>query len=151
MINNKENVENTNNSVIFNGTNLPYLVLIDINELTTNDTKQSMINMINDKGELKLGSKLIKVNSPVFNYIINYPNGEYIPYEILSNYVGETNLHNQTPLMLATVINNFNYVKQLINMDIGKIDDFNISALDYAQKYKVNNSIISLLSEYETY
>lgn len=88
----------------------------------------------------------------MFKYIHDNPNGINIPDEYISNYTTEVNYNGQTPLMYATYIDNINYVKILLKHDVGKVDDFNKSALDYAyeRKQHVNNDeIIDLLEQYE--
>lgn len=86
----------------------------------------------------------------VIDYIKNNPDGNEIPKELLDKYRGEKNINIQTPLMIAVMCNNVNYVKQLIPYDVGVIDEFNISALEYAMEYcSRNKEIIELLSEYE--
>lgn len=84
----------------------------------------------------------------VFKYMYENKQSEQIPDNLISEYVTEYNLNRQTPLMYAIVINNINFVRQLLLKDIGKIDDFNKCALDYAVKYG-NPEIINLVSEYE--
>ena len=68
---------------------------------------------------------------------------------LLTNYYDETNFSGQTPLMLSVIINNFSYVRQLINYDIGKLDEFDKSALDYAYEFNVDKRIINLLEQFE--
>ena len=100
----------------------------------------------------------------MFKFIYENQNANDIPIEYYDKYVTEYNYHNQTPLMYATVLNNLNLVKILVGNDVGRIDAFNKSALDYAhethlkliQTLPVDNEqinsilkIIELISEYE--
>ena len=96
-----------------------------------------------------MNKKIFKLNIPVYNYIIHNPVEKFIPKELLSDYVGEINYSAQTPLMLSAIINNENYVKQLIPYDVGKLDENDKSALDYAYEFNSDPKIIDLLEQYE--
>ena len=99
----------------------------------------------------------------MFKYLYENKNGSEIPEDVLQSYVIERNYINQTPLMYSVILLNENYVKALIKYDIGLLDNFNRSALMYAedlQKNKTNlseeqtkalNNIIHMLEEYECY
>ena len=110
------------------------------NALTTTTTPLYLIN---------INEKEYKLNLPVFSYIIHDPIGDKIPPNLLLNYMGETNYSGQTPLMFAAAIDNVNYVKQLIRYDIGCIDEFGKSALDYAYEFKSIPVIIDILEQFE--
>ena len=84
----------------------------------------------------------------IFKFIHDNPTETVIPDIYLKNYTTEINFTNQTPLMYSVYVNNIHFVKILLKYDVGKVDDFNKSALDYA--YDVGNeSIIELLEQYE--
>lgn len=84
----------------------------------------------------------------IFKFIHDNKTSETIPDSYMNNYTTEINFNNQTPLMYSVCVNNFNFVKILLKYDVGKVDDFNKSALDYA--YEVGNElIIELLEQYE--
>lgn len=100
----------------------------------------------------------------MFKFIYENQNANEIPIEYYDKYVTEYNYHNQTPLMYATILNNLDLVKILVGNDVGRIDAFDKSALDYAyethskliQTLHVDNEqinsilkIIELISEYE--
>lgn len=118
-----------------------------INEYTTLGTQMKPV--MKCTSNVVVNNRIFQLNIPVFNYILHNPNGTSIPTQLLNEYVGETNYSAQTPLMLATIINNLNYVKQLITYDIGKIDEYDKSALDYAYEFSVQPDIIDLLEQYE--
>lgn len=65
------------------------------------------------------------------------------------NYI-ERNLNHQTPLMLATRLNNYEIVKILLN-ECCQIDDNDNVALDFALKYSTDEKIINKLKEFELY
>jgi hypothetical protein len=50
----------------------------------------------------------------------------------LSEYITEYNLAHQTPLMYASLLDRIEYVRQLLPYDVGRIDDYEKNALDYA-------------------
>lgn len=97
----------------------------------------------------------------VFKYIHDNPKSTSIPTNYLNTYVTEFNYNGQTPLMYSVLINNLSFVKILLKYDIGKVDDFNKSALDYAYEFnkrsenlncselKSLQNIIQILEEYE--
>lgn len=152
---------------------LPNSVLININTLhdattTTNEYtfsqpvpfhhvsqhnqsfKQQQITITSDT-KLKIKNELYNINAPVFEFIMQHHKSTFIPRELLFDYVGSFNFSNQTPLMLAAAISNLTFVQQLIPVDVGMLDDFGKSALDYAKEFKASDEVIELLSEYETY
>lgn len=90
-----------------------------------------------------------QVNLPMFKYIYQNPNVDSIPEEIIMNYTGERNFVGQTPLMYAVKIGNINFIRQLLEFDICKLDDEYKSALDYAYQFNASNDIVTLLEEYE--
>lgn len=59
----------------------------------------------------------------------------YIPQQMLDDYVTELNYNYQTPLMYAVVTENIHAVQQLLIHDVGIVDDFNMCALDYAKEH----------------
>ena len=120
-------------------------LVIDINN--TSSTNEHSI--ISNDNKLILGLKRFDIDVPIFKYIIHNPSAQFIPRDILENYVGETNYHHQTPLMLAVIVNNINFVRQLIYYDIGKLDDYEKAALDYAYETHASQEIVDLLEEYE--
>ena len=98
----------------------------------------------------------------MFKYINDNPKSTLIPKKYTDNYVTEFNYNSQTPLMYSVLINNVNFVKTLLKFDVGKVDDFNKSALDYAYEFynqqfenlndlelKSLRNIIQILEEYE--
>ena len=98
----------------------------------------------------------------MFKYINDNPKSTLIPKKYTDNYVTEFNYNGQTPLMYSVLINNVNFVKTLLKFDVGKVDDFNKSALDYAYEFynqqfeNLNDlelkslcTIIQMLEEYE--
>lgn len=104
----------------------------------------------------------------MFKFIHDNPRSTSIPDKYLNGYVTEYNYNGQTPLMYAVILNNVDLVKLLLKHDVGKMDEFNKSALDYANEtfhklkamnesekitpeiYSINH-IINILSEYECY
>ena len=90
-----------------------------------------------------------RVNLPMFKYIYQNPDADSIPEELIMNYTGERNFVGQTPLMYAVKIGNINFIRQLLEFDICKLDDDYKSALDYAYQFNASNDIIALLEEYE--
>ena len=72
---------------------------------------------------------------------------ETIKEYVESDYV-ETNLKFQTPLMLATKLNNYKLVKLLLNESC-LIDTDQKKALDYADQYEASVEIKDLLSQRE--
>ena len=119
--------------------------IFDINNQSNLDKQLSISN----EDKLFIGSKQFNIDIPIFKFIIHNPTAPFIPSELIHSCVGETNYKHQTPLMLSVVIGNFNFVKQLIYYDIGKLDDYEKSALDYAYENHVSQEIIDLLEEYE--
>jgi hypothetical protein len=102
-----------------------------------------------------------KKNS-MFKYINENQKSTLIPNEIIDGYMGEYNYNGQTPLMYSVLINNINFVKILLKFDVGRMDDYNKSALDYANELYIEESknmneveieslqnIIQILEEYE--
>ena len=97
----------------------------------------------------------------IFKYIHDNPKSTSIPMKYIDNYITEFNYNGQTPLMYSVLINNLNFAKTLLKYDIGKVDDFNKSALDYAyelnaqskhfssEELKSLHDIIQMLEEYE--
>ena len=51
--------------------------------------------------------------------------------------------------MIAACLNNLFYVQQLLRFDVGKLDDYDKSALDYAYEFNADLQIIDLLEQYE--
>lgn len=84
----------------------------------------------------------------MFNFIDTHREEQSIPTSLLSNYVTELNYNYQTPLMLAIMLGNIEFVKQLCVYDCGVVDEFNKCALDYAKELN-NDVIVEILSEYE--
>ena len=123
--------------------------LSPIISITDKIPKQSFIPIINEHNQIVIGKKVFDISLPIFQFIINNPMAERIPSNLLSNCITETNYLHQTPLMLSVIIGNINFVRQLIPIDIGKIDDDDHTALDYAYEYHASNDIINLLEEYE--
>ena len=121
---------------------LPLSVLIDI---TKNEIPDSIIS----SNEVKINNKKFIISNPIFQFIIENPHAPRIPSSLISNYTGETNLKRQTALMLAVSISNEIFVRQLLPIDVGQLDDYNKSALDYAIMFNVSKIIIDLLEEYE--
>ena len=72
---------------------------------------------------------------------------ETIKEYVESDYV-EMNLKFQTPLMLATKLNNYKLVKLLLNESC-LIDTDQKKALDYAEQYEASVEIKDLLSQRE--
>ena len=120
-------------------------VLINISNIK-NPINETLFNADND---VMIRNKPFQINSPVFKFIINNPNADFIPSELLNTYNGEFNLSSQTPLMLASIIGNVNFVKQLIRIDIGHLDVFNKCALDYANEFDSSQEVKNILEEYE--
>jgi hypothetical protein len=83
---------------------------------------------------------------PIFKAVCNNDTNTVKSYST-SNYI-ETNLKRQTPLMLATKLNNVNMVKLLLN-ECCQIDEDNMSALNYSIKYNSCSEIYDMLSKYE--
>ena len=127
---------------IINDINLIKDTIDDYFKVNVNYSKNTLICV-------KTNNKLFQLNLPIFTYILYNPTNTQIPIQLLKNYTVETNYSAQTPLMLAAVVNNFNYVQQLIQFDIGKIDEYNKSALDYAIEFQSSDEIIDLLSQFE--
>lgn len=121
---------------------LPLSVLIDI---TKNEIPDSIIS----SNEVKINNKKFIISNPIFQFIIENPRASHIPSSLISNYMGETNLKKQTALMLAVFISNEVFVRQLLPIDVGQLDDYNKSALDYAMMFNASKTIIDLLEEYE--
>ena len=96
-----------------------------------------------------VNNKIFRLQIPVFDWILHNPFLQRIPDILLKDYVGETNYSAQTPLMLSTVLNNINYVQQLITFDVGKLDESDKSALDYAYEFNSSPEIVELLEQYE--
>ena len=117
-------------------------VLIDI-------TKNEIPDYIISSNEVKINNDKFTFSNPVFQFIIENPHASHIPSSLVSNYMGETNLKKQTALMLAASISNEIFVRQLLPTDIGQLDDYNRSALDYAYLFNSSKAIIDLLEEYE--
>lgn len=143
---------------------LPVSVLFDINTLHSSSTNNSIqqpipslkqsfrrqkIEFSND-GQIIIKNNIYDTNTPVFKFIMQHPNAQFIPRDLLNMYIGSFNISNQTPLMLAAAVSNVNFVRQLIPVDVGMLDDFGKSALDYAREFNSSADIIDLLSEYET-
>lgn len=71
-------------------------------------------------------------------------------YESLKTYVDfENNFNWQNGIMFAAFLGDLQAVKLLIK-EVGELDSFNMSALDYA-KLSANQELIQYLSEYEQY
>ena len=51
--------------------------------------------------------------------------------------------------MFAAAIDNLNYVTQLIQYDVGRLDEFGKSALDYAYEFNAAPAIVDLLEQFE--
>lgn len=83
---------------------------------------------------------------PIFKAV--YTNDvEVIKEYVDSDYI-EMNLKFQTPLMLATKLNNYKLVKLLLNESC-LIDTDQKKALDYAEQYEVSVEIKDLLAQRE--
>ena len=63
----------------------------------------------------------------------------------LDNYYTQFNANLQTPLMYASLLNNKNYVNQLLITDCCMVDNFDKMAIDYT----TDNEIKEILSKYE--
>ena len=142
---------------------LPLSVLIDINSLNSSNAIKSFLQPAPNKSTIhkqQIGltddgfivrNKPHTINAPIFNFIIHNSKANHIPRELLNDYVGSFNLSNQTPLMLSAALSNLNFVLQLLPVDVGILDTFGKSALDYAKQFNASNEVIQILSEYETY
>lgn len=132
----------------------------DINSMKNkiDEYKLSHSTLIQHPKHIIINDKLFQISIPVIEFILTYPNliqtnetniltSQFLT--LLINYNGETNYSGQTPLMIATCLNNLFYVQQLIRYDIGKIDEFDKSALDYAYEFNVDPKIIDLLEQFE--
>lgn len=77
-----------------------------------------------------------------------------LDYEAIEDYSEENyiqrNMYHQTPLMLATILNDYKAVSLLLSESC-QIDDFNMTALDYAKKYNADKKIINRLEERELF
>lgn len=83
---------------------------------------------------------------PIFKAV--YTNDlEVIKEYVESDYI-EMNLKFQTPLMLATKLNNYKLVKLLLNESC-LIDTDQKKALDYAEQYEASIEIKDLLAQRE--
>lgn len=83
---------------------------------------------------------------PIFKAV--YTNDvEIIKEYVESDYI-EMNLKFQTPLMLATKLNDYKLVKMLLNESC-LIDTDQKKALDYAEQYEASIEIKDLLSQRE--
>ena len=111
--------------------------------------KQQQIE-ITPEDQFLIKNNVYSVDAPVFKFIMHNPKAEFIPRELLYDYVGSFNISNQTPLMLSAAISNITFVRQLLPVDIGVLDDFGKSALDYAKEFSASAEVVELLSEYET-
>ena len=115
---------------------------VNKNIMTQIDVPTGIMVDIQSKDETKFKK------DDIFKFIHDNPTETFIPDIYLKNYTTEINFTNQTPLMYSVYVNNIHFVKILLKYDVGKVDDFNKSALDYA--YDVGNeSIIELLEQYE--
>lgn len=85
---------------------------------------------------------------PIFRAVYNN-DIETIKEYSKKNYI-ERNLNHQTPLMLASRLNNYNLVEILLN-ECCQIDDNNNVALDFATNYANDKKIIEKLKEFEMY
>lgn len=111
--------------------------------------------------DIRSNENTIFKKDSVFKYIHDNPKSMLIPTSYMDNYVTEFNFNGQTPLMYSVLINNLIFVKTLLRYDVGKVDDFNKSALDYAYEFnkqsenlnchevKSLHDIIQILEEYE--
>ena len=63
----------------------------------------------------------------------------------LTDYSTQVNANSQTPLMYAALLNNRNFVEQLLIEDCCMVDNFDKMAIDYA----TNSDIKKILSKYE--
>lgn len=128
-------------------------ILNDINSLkpVVNEyLKQTLISkQTSSEFRILVNDKQLQLNLPVFSFIITNPIDERIPTPLLRSYVGETNYSGQTPLMFAAAIDNLNYVTQLIQYDVGRLDEFGKSALDYAYEFNAAPAIVDLLEQFE--
>lgn len=150
---NYSNMKSSNHSLVKKCTKI-----ID-NELTTSKEKIELPTGI--LHDIRLNEKTIFKKDCVFKYIHDNPKSTSIPTNYLNTYVTEFNYNGQTPLMYSALINNLSFVKTLLKYDVGKVDDFNKSALDYAYEFnkrsenlncselKSLQSIIQILEEYE--
>lgn len=136
-------------------------ILSDFIDVQTNpDLPTGILFDINSK------DKTIFKKDCMFKFIHDNPTASEIPDDYLNTYITEYNYNGQTPLMYAVILNNVNLVKALLKFDVGKMDEFNKSALDYANEIYHNlitsnddkniipqlhsiNHIINILSEYE--
>ena len=116
-----------------------------LHHITKNETYDSFIS----SNEIKIHDDVYALSNPIFHYIIENPHAHCIPSSLIVNYTGETNLKKQTALMLAVSISNEVFVRQLLPIDVGQLDDYNHSALDYAIIFNTSKTIIDLLEEYE--
>lgn len=111
--------------------------------------------------DIRSNENTIFKKDSIFKYIHDNPKSTLIPTSYMDSYVTEFNYNGQTPLMYSVLINNLMFVKTLLRHDVGKVDDFNKSALDYAYEFnkqpgnlncselKSLHSIIQTLEEYE--
>lgn len=100
-------------------------------------------------------------NRPIFKFMHDNPASNELPHNIMSEYVTELNYNYQTPLMYAVILKNKSLVDQLVIYDVGNIDSFGNSAIDYAEAllnniqdtsdpdYSTMRYIVDRISEYE--
>ena len=140
------------------------IMLNDVNLIKPNINvyKLEHTSFVEHPNNIVINDKLFKINLPVIWFILSHPNlepkltGENSNMnlvqqlnELLRNYASETNYSGQTPLMISACLNNTFYVQQLIKFDVGKLDDYDKSALDYAYEFNANPTIIDILEQYE--
>lgn len=92
----------------------------------------------------------IRMSSPLFEYMYQNRNIPTIPAQ-LRRYTQITVKNEKlTPLMVAVLLDNYYMVSELLIYNIGRVDSFRNTALDYAIKTDCDPRIIELLREFET-
>lgn len=92
----------------------------------------------------------IRTSSPLFEYMYTNRSALTIPASIRRYSQISVRTESLTPLMVAVLLNNYNYVSELLIYNVGKVDTYKNTALDYAIISHADARIIELLKEFET-
>ena len=92
----------------------------------------------------------IRLSSPLFEYMYSNKNIPTIPAPLRRYSQITSKIERLTPLMVAVLLDNYYMVSELLIYNVGRIDAFHNTALDYAIKTDCDPRIIELLKEFET-
>lgn len=113
-------------------------------------TKACKLEGVESTDEYNEAWNNIRSSSPLFEYMYANRSAFTIPASIRRYSQVSVRTENLTPLMVAVLLNNYNYASELLIYNVGKVDTYKNTALDYAMITHADARIIELLKEFET-